>query len=99
MVASWLRVVSRSRTMQAPASGLVNVTPPVLVTRPVIVTGWFGAGAAGVKESMAISTTASSAAGAATAADCPETADAAASSRPVAAAAESLSRRLNTPSP
>jgi hypothetical protein len=71
----------------------------VFVTRPVIVTGWPGFGVAGLKESMATSTTGSSAARLATALVEAETAADATITRPAAIAAESLSRRLNTPSP
>ncbi|GAB3827266.1 hypothetical protein GCM10028799_49820 [Kribbella italica] len=71
----------------------------VLVTRPVITTWSPTFGAVGVKESMVTSTTGSSAEGLATASGAGWAATDAAITRLAPTLAQSLSRRLNTPSP
>jgi hypothetical protein len=76
-----------------------RVTELVFVTRPVITTWSPGFGADGVNESMATSTTGSSADGLATASGPGWAATDAAITRLAPTLAQSLSRRLNTPSP
>lgn len=91
-------LASRVRSMQASAWGSSNVTELVFVTRPLITTGLPGFGATGANESM-LTSTVSSSPGAAAVGWTPKNAAQATTSRPAPAAAESLSRRLNTPSP
>ncbi len=86
------------RSIQASACGASRVWVLVFRTLPLISTSSPGFGATGPNESMLTWTT-GSATGAATVGDVPRVAAVAAISRPAAAAAESLSRRLNTPSP
>jgi hypothetical protein len=76
----------------------LNVSVLVFRTVPVITTESPGFGATGPNESMVTWTTGSSA-GAATAGAVPMIAADAAANRLAPAAAGSLSRRLNTPSP
>ena len=99
IAASSARVVSRVSSIHAIACGFASVTLLVFVTWPVIVTACPGLGVAGVNESMVTSTTGSSAAGLAAAVVAAETVADATIIRLAAVAAESLSRRLNTPSP
>jgi hypothetical protein len=75
----------------------LNVTELVFVTRPLITTGRPGLGATGPNESI-VTWTVGSSAGAASA-GAPKVAAEAATNRQALATAESLSRRLNTPSP
>ncbi len=91
-------VDSRLLSIQAIACGLPNVVELVFVTVPLITTCWPGFGATGPNVSM-VTWTVGSSAGAATVGVVPRIAADAAISRPAPAAAESLSRRLNTPSP